>query len=470
MIGIPVGVRYAAVVNGRRYLSVAVGSTVGLATGCFSHAPSTSAQTGESTDTDAGGQTDTADPVADTSGTADPSPSDVGDTNGSETGANPCEDAPCPPDEVCGDTSCTPGQYLPMCEPATAPQWPRIDTRVGGTEPVLGMTAVDFDGNGRPDLALLDAVTIQLWANQGDGSFVAGPRHELLDPSPSDVAAGDFDGNGWPDLAVTYRVVPGLVTILANRGAAADALMVPFAEGMRIETLNLLERARVADIEADGRPDLAISGHGELRVLQGDGYGGFFDDRPIAPASLHHRFSLADADGDALPDVVGLTREGMEILSAASDFQDGLRVDALDVSIHDGVALDVNLDTAPDIVAVGSLGDGTGFVEHWPSTAPGQWGRPELWRTEVAALARPVIADPDLDGRPELVAVTASAVVAADTTLTGTFDCLQTWPRPPGDPQAAVVADFDGDGAIDLAIVVVDTGGGSVLSVWHGGG
>jgi hypothetical protein len=68
-----------------------------------------------------------------------------------------------------------------------------------------GLVAADLDGDGHLDLATAwsnDDATIEILYNMGNGSFthVSGPNA----PSrPEAMATGDFDGDGRPDLAIT---------------------------------------------------------------------------------------------------------------------------------------------------------------------------------------------------------------------------------------------------------------------------
>ena len=72
----------------------------------------------------------------------------------------------------------------------------------------MGVTAGDFDNDGRPDLYLTDDGPNQLWHNQGDGTFRDVTAKAGVDDPRWSVAAVafDFDRDGWLDLFVVNYV------------------------------------------------------------------------------------------------------------------------------------------------------------------------------------------------------------------------------------------------------------------------
>lgn len=73
-----------------------------------------------------------------------------------------------------------------------------------GLEP-MGVVSGDFNRDGKADLAVADhgsnAVSVLL--GRGDGSFTPAPDPSIqVGTSPTGIALGDFNGDGWPDLAV----------------------------------------------------------------------------------------------------------------------------------------------------------------------------------------------------------------------------------------------------------------------------
>ena len=76
----------------------------------------------------------------------------------------------------------------------------------------------DFNGDGRPDLAVANSGSnnVSVLLGNGDGTFQA-PRHFGAGDSPQSVAVGDFNGDGRPDLAVANSGSNN-VSVLINNG------------------------------------------------------------------------------------------------------------------------------------------------------------------------------------------------------------------------------------------------------------
>jgi hypothetical protein len=122
-----------------------------------------------------------------------------------------------------------------------------------------GIDAADFDGNGLPDLAVasLGPNTVTVLLRQPGSGFALDAGSPISVPAGAlGVAVGDFDGSGRPDLAVTSNTA-GAVSVLLRQAAGGFApdpsspIGVPSANNVA-----------AADFDGDGRPDLAASGDG----------------------------------------------------------------------------------------------------------------------------------------------------------------------------------------------------------------
>src|SRR5207237_1519142 len=90
----------------------------------------------------------------------------------------------------------------------------------------------DFNGDGRPDLAVANALSsnVSVLLGDGDGTFQAALNFDTGGGGPVSVTVGDFNGDGHLDLAVAN---PGsnTVSVLLGNGDGTLQAPVTFAVG-----------------------------------------------------------------------------------------------------------------------------------------------------------------------------------------------------------------------------------------------
>ncbi len=239
--------------------------------------------------------------------------------------------------------------------------------------------AADFNGDGKPDIAVLEAAfpatfSGTVYLGRGDGSFDSG--HIFGSVEASFFVTGDFNGDGRLDLA-TATDASGTVTILLGKGdgtftpagsfqlsggigpmAAADwngDRKTDLAVASRnTATLNIFTSrgdgsfqsgpvyslptqsscAIARDLNRDGKGDIAIAGglllgpssNGWVSIFLGNGDGTFKTLDPVATVYAPDSMAIADFNGDGNPDVA-LSGSGgfpyyngvIEVLSGAGD-------------------------------------------------------------------------------------------------------------------------------------------------------
>jgi hypothetical protein len=132
-----------------------------------------------------------------------------------------------------------------------------------------------------------------------------GLKNYAAGTSPGSLAIADLNLDQKPDIAVVNLESNDLTILLGDgKGGFAPAKNSPFPAG---HAPNDIE---VADLNEDGKPDLAIANHDTkyVTILLGDGAGGFAP-APDSPVTVQsnphpHGISVADFNGDRHPDFV----------------------------------------------------------------------------------------------------------------------------------------------------------------------
>src|SRR5437870_189597 len=117
--------------------------------------------------------------------------------------------------------------------PAPAQTVSFIDARrdfAVGTNP-QSVAAGDFNGDGRPDLAVANSGSsnVSVLLGNGDGTFQAA-RTFAAGTTPASVAVGDFNGDGVADLAVANSGSSNVSVLLGNGDGTFQAART-FAAG-----------------------------------------------------------------------------------------------------------------------------------------------------------------------------------------------------------------------------------------------
>jgi len=181
---------------------------------------------------------------------------------------------------------------------------PAATYAAGGTRYQASVAAGDFNGDGKPDLALASGSVIILLGN-GDGTFRALPAIPFAN-LPKAIAVADFNGDGKQDLAVAH----GDISILIGHGDGTFEQPVQYpAQGTSIA---------IADFNGDGKPDLALAGGeslGTVPILLGNGDGTFQSGFIYFGGQLTNLMVAGDFNGDGKPDLVSSAYDAVYLLT-----------------------------------------------------------------------------------------------------------------------------------------------------------
>ena len=285
----------------------------------------------------------------------------------------------------------------------------------------MDMVAADFNGDGVPDLVVMqpydDSVSVLL--GQGAGVYGAAMTYRT-GYSPTSVAVADVDGDGKPDI-ITSSPYFGDVDVERNVGGGMFA--APQSEPFLGASTYFQPIAAPMDFEHTGFADLlAFSSY-----TQGS-------DKCVAVLREHN-----DGQGSFTPDKTS-------VLGCSPFFSAGGAID------HQAELVDMDGDGIPDLVTLGSTGTTAGIlVAH--GNGDGTFGAAVIYAGGGTAspYADFVVGDVDGDGRPDVVAVKWTVGVdfymqQTDGSLKHTFSAPITMPLFPNSFHLVTLADLNHDG------------------------
>ncbi len=354
---------------------------------------------------------------------------------------------------------------------------------------------------GRARRASRDSLKSQLSSPSARPIFFTTPTYASGGVDANVVAVGDVNGDGKLDLVVANGYADntytnGAVSVLLGNGDGTFQAPVSYGSG-GVDAVSVA----VADVNGDGKLDLVVANqcidvncaNGSVSVLLGNGDGTF---QPAVSygsgGQTADSVAIGDVNGDGKPDLVvanqcassnSCTNGTVAVLLGNGDgtFQTAVSYGSGGQTANSVAIGDVNGDGKPDLVVANQcassnsctngtvavlLGNGDGTFQAAVS----------YWSGGVGGAYSVTVGDVNGDGKPDLVV----ANQCYDDTCTnggvsvllgngdGTFQaavCTPTLQLFLGEVQPLALADFDGDGKLDVA-----SGGGNFLLLGNGDG
>src|SRR6266702_2455804 len=178
----------------------------------------------------------------------------------------------------------------------------------------------DFNGDGKLDLAVDDygcpldcnsspSNTVTVLLGNGDGTFLPAPSLTVGN-GPAGVVVGDFNGDGKPDLAVANLNDNTLSVLLGNGDGTFQAPHTFADPGMTHPYF-----VAIGDFNRDGKQDLVVTNHlfATVSVLLGNGDGTFQAAQDFAVDNDPVYVTVNDFNGDAAPDLASANLHAIAI-------------------------------------------------------------------------------------------------------------------------------------------------------------
>jgi len=352
-----------------------------------------------------------------------------------------------------------------------------------GTNP-LSFVVADFNGDGKPDIAVANrgSGNVSILLGDGNGTFQAAVNFDA-GAGPQGIAVGDFNGDHKLDLAVLLAgnatSGPGFSVLLGNGDGT-------FQASRYVPIDNMAAAMAVTDFDLDKKSDVAISIINinqqvvSLLIFLNNGDGTFQSPKNLTlPFGGSGSVATADFNKDGKPDLVMDSLDGFNVLLGQGDgtFQPPSAVRVADTFSGAGVQVaDLNQDGVPDLIVNSShfqriglggsssthlsiflgKGDGTFQAEQILATASSRGG---LGRADGDDISPAGVGDFDGDGILDLLfsRTTFSGLTHSTTgnVMLGKGDGTFSESSPVNvsfSPNAAgfVVADLNADNLYDL--------------------
>ncbi len=326
----------------------------------------------------------------------------------------------------------------------------------------------DFNGDGHGDLATANLTSNSLSVLIGSGDGTYGPASDLATGlAPASVATGDFNLDGFPDLAAANDS-SNTVSVLLSNGDGTFRPRVDLIPGMGPVSV------AAGDINGDSKPDLAVANSGSVNVsvFLGKGDGTFKGKSNFGTDMGPRSVEIGDVNSDGKPDLVVANYDGQTISVLLGTGNGGFKArknirtstDFFELRPRSVSIADWSGDGRPDLAVAADLPptSGASFVELFQQNADGSFSGPTMLGGD--GVARSVdIADLDGDGLQDLAVVREDlGGVIVFRNLGGFFDSGTAFGTG-NSPRGLALGDLNGDGRLDLAVANTRTPGASVM-------
>ena len=317
----------------------------------------------------------------------------------------------------------------------------------------------DFNGDGRPDLAVADSADNRVSVLLGNGNGTFGVKTDYNTGShPASVTVGDFNDDGHRDLAVA-NLGSNKVSVLLGNGNGTFGSKTDFGTGTQPISV------ATGDFNTDGVLDLAVANQGAttVSVLLGTGNGTFGTKSDFTTGSGPVSVAIGDLNGDLKLDLAVASQSSNTVSVLLGDGLGSFTLASSPVtgSTPSCVAIrDLNGNSVPDLVAT-NYGSNTASV--LLGNGDGTFGAKSDFGTGSSPFSV-AIADFDGDGKSDLSVAnagsnTVSILIGNGAGSFGTKTDFATGTT----PEFVAAGDLNGDRRRDLAVACAGSNRVSIL-------
>jgi hypothetical protein len=368
-----------------------------------------------------------------------------------------------------------------------------------GAPNATSIAVADVNGDGHPDLLVTSAASesngdgsVSVLLGSGDGTFQPAVIYDSGGENTSSVAIADVNGDGLLDLILASECPAGgchygsegVVGVLFGNGDGSFQPAITYDSGGQLAV-----SVAVADLNGDGKPDIAVANRNSnmVNILLNKGDGTF---RRLSEFGLGYCgygllcgapdfVVLADMNGDGRPDLVmGLSAYFFSAVEVQFGRGDGTFY--LGPGYYAGgggstaVAVgDVNGDGIPDLLVANSgcqlevTNCGQNTIGVLLGTPLGTYQPVVVYNSGASYPTSIAVADVNGDGKLDLLIANTSGGTGEDGSIAvllgngdGTFQPPLLYDSAGDHPSSLAVADVNGDGRPDVLVANLEGAGG----------
>jgi hypothetical protein len=223
----------------------------------------------------------------------------------------------------------------------------------------------DFNGDGKLDLAVTNTqgITVSVFLGNGDGTFQP-PVEYVTTKYPGGLVVGDFNRDGKLDLLVIGGYYAQMSLLLGNGDGTFQAQSILDTSGGQV---------CVGDFNGDGVLDIGLASGVYVAISLGKGDGSFLPPKYYAGGNSPQSVVTADLNGDGILDLVIGGWNGISVLlgEGGGGFGTPTNYTTGRTSYDTSTVVDLNGDGKPDIAVAKSfdntiavlLGNGDGTFQ-----------------------------------------------------------------------------------------------------------